>query len=183
MHRYIHRYITIARHRPVSWASRIQFTPPAILPKIHSDPFLLSMPSSSEWSLSFGLPHQNFVHFSPLFHACHLSWGWVQIMKQLPPFSHHLFPLRCTEQQIIQIKLTEIWSHSSTFIALWEGELCFFLHSILFLYFQSNFHYVHHILRILTRPHVHYGVTALWVSICSYCWYGLYTEVLRHIFQ
>jgi hypothetical protein len=63
-------------------------------------------------SLSFRLPHQNFVHFSPLFHACHMPrpshspwldlpndiWGWAQIMKflivQLPPFSRHLIPLR-----------------------------------------------------------------------------------------
>jgi hypothetical protein len=37
---------------------------PAILPKIHSDPILPPMPWSSEWSLSFRLPHQHLVHFS-----------------------------------------------------------------------------------------------------------------------
>jgi hypothetical protein len=53
---YIHRDITIARHR--SWANRIQFTPWANLPKIYSYPILPSTPWSSEWSLSFGLPHE-----------------------------------------------------------------------------------------------------------------------------
>jgi hypothetical protein len=69
------------------------------------------MPCSSEWSLSFGLPHQNHVHFSVLSHACHMSlpphspwldlpndiWGWAQVIKfltvQLPPFSCHIIPL------------------------------------------------------------------------------------------
>jgi hypothetical protein len=53
------------------------------------------MPWSYEWSLSFGLSHQNLIHFSLLSHACHMPrpphspwldlpndiWGWVQIMK------------------------------------------------------------------------------------------------------
>jgi hypothetical protein len=70
------------------------------------------MPPSSKWSLSFGLSHQNLVHFPPLSHACHRPcpphsplfdlpndiWWWVQIMKlltvQLSPFSHCLIPLR-----------------------------------------------------------------------------------------
>jgi hypothetical protein len=125
MYRYIHRDITIARHRSLSWASRIKFTPLSSLPKIHSDPTFPSTPWSSELSLSFGLPHQNFLHFSPLSHACHMHWLWVQIMKQLPSFSRHMFPLKYTEQQNIQIKWTEIWSHNSTFNALWEGGLCF----------------------------------------------------------
>jgi hypothetical protein len=30
------------------------------------------MPRSSEWSLSFGLLHQNLVHFSLLSHTCHM---------------------------------------------------------------------------------------------------------------
>jgi hypothetical protein len=59
---YIRRDITIARHRSLSCARWIQFTPPAILPKIHSYPTLHSTSWSSEWSLSFGLPHQNPVH-------------------------------------------------------------------------------------------------------------------------
>jgi hypothetical protein len=63
------------------------------------------MPWSSKWTLSFWLSHQNLVHFSLLFHMCHMShqphspwfdlssniWGWVQNVKlltlQLPPFS------------------------------------------------------------------------------------------------
>jgi hypothetical protein len=122
---YIHRYVTIACHRSLSWVSGIQFTPPASLPKIHSDPILPSTPWSSEWPLSFGLAHQNFVHISPLSHTCHMPWGWVPIMKQLPPLSRHMCPLRYTEQQNIQIKCTEIWSNNSTFNALWEGEFCF----------------------------------------------------------
>jgi hypothetical protein len=47
-------------------------SPPANLPKIHSDPIISSMPRSSEWSLSFELSHQNLVHFSLLSHACHM---------------------------------------------------------------------------------------------------------------
>jgi hypothetical protein len=30
------------------------------------------MPQSSKWSLSFGLSHQNHIHFSVLSHACHM---------------------------------------------------------------------------------------------------------------
>jgi hypothetical protein len=43
--------------------------PPPNLPKIHSDPILPSTLWSSEWSLSFGLSHQNLVHFSLLSRA------------------------------------------------------------------------------------------------------------------
>jgi hypothetical protein len=85
---------------------------PANLPKIHSDPILTPMPWSSEWSLSFGLSHQNLAHFPLLSHTCHMLcpphspwldlpndiWASVQIMKlltvQLPPFSRHIIPLR-----------------------------------------------------------------------------------------
>jgi hypothetical protein len=85
-------------------------TPPANLPKTHSNPILPPMPRSSEWSLSFGIFHQN-VHFSLLPHAFHVPrppysnwldlpndiWGWVQIMKLLtvltPPFSCYFIPL------------------------------------------------------------------------------------------
>jgi hypothetical protein len=45
--------------------------PRANLPKIHSDPILPSTPPSSEWSLSFGLSHQNPVHMSLLSHTRH----------------------------------------------------------------------------------------------------------------
>jgi hypothetical protein len=52
---------------------------------------------SSESSVSFGISHQNLVHFSLLSHASHMLcpshsswlylpndiWGWVQIMKPL----------------------------------------------------------------------------------------------------
>jgi hypothetical protein len=40
---YINRDVSIAHHRSLSWASQIQFTPPASLPKIHSDPILLRL--------------------------------------------------------------------------------------------------------------------------------------------
>jgi hypothetical protein len=49
------------------------YTPPANLPKIHSDPILPSTPWSSKWSLSFWLSHQNPVHIPLLSHACHMS--------------------------------------------------------------------------------------------------------------
>jgi hypothetical protein len=49
-------------------------TPPASLPKIHSDRILPSTPWSSEWFLSFGLPHQNFVHFLPCTMCATCPW-------------------------------------------------------------------------------------------------------------
>jgi hypothetical protein len=49
------------------------YTPPqANLPKIHSDPIILSTPWSSKLSLSFWLSHRNLVHFPVLSHASHL---------------------------------------------------------------------------------------------------------------
>jgi hypothetical protein len=86
--------------------------PAAIFPKINFHPILLSTPWSFEWSLSFGLSHQNLVHFSVHSQAFHTPrpphsasfdlpndiWGWVQIMKlltvQLPTFSCYFIPLR-----------------------------------------------------------------------------------------
>jgi hypothetical protein len=83
-------------------------TPQANLPKIHSGPIFPPTPWSSKWSLSFGLSHQNLVHFPLLSHACYMPrpphspwldlpndiWGWAQIMKlltvQLPPFPRHV---------------------------------------------------------------------------------------------
>jgi hypothetical protein len=47
--------------------------PLANFSKIHSDPIPPSTRRSSELSLSFGLSHQNFVHFSLSFHACHTT--------------------------------------------------------------------------------------------------------------
>jgi hypothetical protein len=80
---------------PILSQSNPMHTPQANLHKIHSDPILPRTPWSSEWSLSFGLSHQNLVHFSLLSHACHMPcpshspwldlrndiWGWIQIMK------------------------------------------------------------------------------------------------------
>jgi hypothetical protein len=71
------------------------YTPPAYLPKSHSEPILPSASWFSNWSLSFWLSYQNVVHFPLLSHACHMSrpphfpWcdvlntilGWVQNMK------------------------------------------------------------------------------------------------------
>jgi hypothetical protein len=48
-------------------------TPPSDLPKIQTNPILLYIPWPSEWSLSFRFSHQNFIHFSPLSHVCHMS--------------------------------------------------------------------------------------------------------------
>jgi hypothetical protein len=46
--------------------------PPGSVLKIHSDPILPSTPRSSVWSLSFGLCHENLLHFlSPLPHVVH----------------------------------------------------------------------------------------------------------------
>jgi hypothetical protein len=42
------------------------------LPKIHSDPIFPPMTRSSQWSLSFGLAHQNPVYFSLLSDAYHM---------------------------------------------------------------------------------------------------------------
>jgi hypothetical protein len=81
----------------LSQSNPIHPPPPANLPKIHSDPIFQPTPWSSHLSFSFGLSHQNIVHFSLLSHACHMSrpphspwldlpndiWGWVQIMKLL----------------------------------------------------------------------------------------------------
>jgi hypothetical protein len=47
-------------------------TPQAYLPKIQPDPIFPPTPWSSEWSLSFGLSHQNLVHFSLISHARHM---------------------------------------------------------------------------------------------------------------
>jgi hypothetical protein len=85
--------------------------PPSNLPKIHSDPILPSTPRSSGWSLSFGLSHQNLVHFPlPPMRAtcsahlilfdliCLIILGWLEIMTllivQLTPFFRHIIPLR-----------------------------------------------------------------------------------------
>jgi hypothetical protein len=44
----------------------------ASLPKIHSDAILPPTTWSSEWSLSFGLSHENVVLLSLFSHACHM---------------------------------------------------------------------------------------------------------------
>jgi hypothetical protein len=52
---------------------------------IRSDPTLPSTPWSSEWYLSLGLSHQNLVHFSLFFHACHTPCSppspWLDLLK------------------------------------------------------------------------------------------------------
>jgi hypothetical protein len=49
------------------------YTPPADLPKIHSDPILTSTPWSFKLSLSFWPSHQNLLHVPLISHACHMS--------------------------------------------------------------------------------------------------------------
>jgi hypothetical protein len=105
VHQRIHKSLP-----PVPILSQLDpiYTPPANLPKFHSDPILPSTPWS-KWSLSFWLSHQNPL----LSHACHMShpphsplfdlpnniWGGVQNMKllivQLSPFTCYFIPLWC----------------------------------------------------------------------------------------
>jgi hypothetical protein len=65
--------------------------PAASLPRIYSDPILLSTPRPSEWSLSLCFSHWQIVYFSlhmprqphsPWFDLPNNMWGWVQI---IPP--------------------------------------------------------------------------------------------------
>jgi hypothetical protein len=83
----------------------------ANLPNIHSDPTISSTTRSSEWSLSFGLSHQNLLHFSLLSYMCHMTcpphslwfdllneiWRSMQIMNllivQLYPLTSYFIPL------------------------------------------------------------------------------------------
>jgi hypothetical protein len=109
----IRRFITAfptTRHRSLSWATWIQSTPPQ--PVSLRSILIASSHRFSEWSFSFGLSHQHFVHFCLLSHACHMLcsprspwldlpndiWGWVQIVKLLivhvPALSRHIIPRR-----------------------------------------------------------------------------------------
>jgi hypothetical protein len=78
--------------------------PPASLPKIHSDPILSPTPSSSEWSLSFRLSHQNHLCFSLHSHAHHMPFPLHSSWLGLP---------------------NDIWG----WVQLWSSSLCNFLHS------------------------------------------------------
>jgi hypothetical protein len=57
---------------PVLSQSNPIHTPQANLPKTLSDPIFPPTLWSSKWSLSFGLSHQNLLHFFLLSHACHM---------------------------------------------------------------------------------------------------------------
>jgi hypothetical protein len=59
-------------------------TPQANLRKIHSDPIFPSMLWPSQWSLSFGLSHQNLVHSSLLCHAYHMPRPHLSSLLNLP---------------------------------------------------------------------------------------------------
>jgi hypothetical protein len=119
----MHRDMTIAHVWSLSWASRIQFTPLSQSPQ---DPFYSHPPF-------FALVFQvvSFLWASPpklctlLSHPMRATCPGDEY-KLWSNFLHSpvTFPLRYTEQQSIQIKWNEIWSHNSTYNVLW-GELRF----------------------------------------------------------
>jgi hypothetical protein len=150
---------------------------------IHSDPILPSTSWSSEWSLSFGLPHQNFVHFSPLSLRSTCPGDKYKLWSNFFHSRVTCFLLGTVNNKIFKLdglKFDLTIPHS---MPCGKGNFVFPAFFVLFLYFQSYFHNKHHILRKLTRPRVHCRVNTLWLSICSSCWYEFYAEVLRHIFQ
>jgi hypothetical protein len=71
-HKIHHRVHKTPPPDPILSQFNLLYTPPPNLPKIRFCPILPSTPRSSEWSLSFGLSHQNLLHFPLLSHACHM---------------------------------------------------------------------------------------------------------------
>jgi hypothetical protein len=88
---------------PILRQSNPIHTLPANHLKIHSDP-IPPTPWSSEWSLSFGLFHQNLVHFTFPSHACHMP---------------------CLPHSPWLDLISGIWGEYK----LWSSSLCNFLHS------------------------------------------------------
>jgi hypothetical protein len=80
---------------------------PANLPKIHSAPIVPPTPWSSEWSLSFGISHQNLVHFSLLSHARHMP---------CPPHSHWLDAWHDVHNNYNNNRAISFW-----YIDVWEN--------------------------------------------------------------
>ena len=65
--------ITGASHLSLSWARSIQSLSPSHFLKIHLNIILPTASTSSKWSLSLGIPHQNPAYTFPVPHACHMS--------------------------------------------------------------------------------------------------------------
>jgi hypothetical protein len=79
-----HRIYTCLPLVPILSQLNPVYTPSASFPKIHSYPIAPSTSRSPEWSLSFGLSHQNLAHVSLLSHACHVPHPphspWLDVM-------------------------------------------------------------------------------------------------------
>jgi hypothetical protein len=84
---------------------------PHYFPKIHSNIIIPSTSRSSNWSLPFRFPNQNFIYISHLSHVCYMPypynpwcdhpnniWLCIQVLKflimQSYPAHHHFLPLR-----------------------------------------------------------------------------------------
>jgi hypothetical protein len=57
------------------------YTPPAILPKIHSDPILSYTPWSCKWSLSFWLSHQNLVRTRVSYNIFNSVYNFMRVRR------------------------------------------------------------------------------------------------------
>jgi hypothetical protein len=105
-------------------------SPPSQIPYVPFWSHSTLTPMFYEWSLSFGVSHQNLVQFSLLSHTYHMSrpphspwfnlsndiWIWVQIMKllivQLPPLSCYVSPLRSkysSQNPVLKHPLLLLW--------------------------------------------------------------------------